>query len=56
METISVDHSEPTHIVLASFYPGNPCVIIPRAQDRETKAYVRSMGSLETGLSEINVK
>jgi len=44
------------HIVSPSFYPGNRCVIIPRALDRETKEYVRSTGSLEAGLSGINVK
>jgi len=44
------------HVVSPSFYPGNRCVIIPRALDKETKEYVCSTGSLEAGLSGINVK
>ena len=55
IEKISGDHSEPTRSVTLSL-PGNRCVIIPRALDKETKEYVCSTGSLEAGLSGINVK
>jgi hypothetical protein len=47
------------HIVFLSFcpisYPSNQGIIVPRALGGETKAYARSTGSLEAGLSEISV-